>query len=103
MDESYRSEGFQLNIDLINCLLLGQFLYRNGLNIATDLRIFSAKLHINAVFQINMMHRYKKANYRYNNSIGGSASEAIMLDSLRSEKPDCCWDVNKSPRRKFRD
>ncbi|CAH1965642.1 unnamed protein product [Acanthoscelides obtectus] len=22
---------------------------------------------------------------------------------LRSDKPDCCWDVNKSPRRKFRD
>ncbi|CAH2005807.1 unnamed protein product [Acanthoscelides obtectus] len=23
--------------------------------------------------------------------------------NLRNDKPDCCWDVNKSPRRKFRD
>ncbi|CAH1996882.1 unnamed protein product [Acanthoscelides obtectus] len=29
--------------------------------------------------------------------------EEIYPLPLQSDKPDCCWDVNKSPRRKFRD
>ncbi|CAH1991379.1 unnamed protein product [Acanthoscelides obtectus] len=31
------------------------------------------------------------------------SSENTLETVLRSDKPDCCWDVNKSPRRKFRD
>ncbi|CAH1957985.1 unnamed protein product [Acanthoscelides obtectus] len=37
------------------------------------------------------------------NLLGSTCFFASSAAALWSDKPDCCWDVNKSPRRKFRD